>query len=420
MSRTEIRTVVLHQRGGGVSLNAIRMIPILSLMFIHCRSTWLVVCLGMLVLPLASEGGVLEKDCGNKDYSDRFVPPRDQGNAGFCYSFAASDLLAEAIDLSPPNTISAFHLASHYVSMSPNEVESANRRISFEIARPPSIPSQMSAGANGKGGMSGIGDPSGFGSSHSFLWRTHNPSGKPLLLREGGQTDLIAAHMLNQGKLCLERDVPSQMMLRSEKDKEQQNFFAMQMAKMAGGDEWARGKQKKDEVSLAACLDQELLGLRVKKDVQRLHSAIQNWAAVRLRREADEKCKHPIDLKERLVIHSKRYNFGGMMMPQRDDETSESDIKRLLDNGRPFALHYNPCILTHCTSEEVAKSWHGSMVVGRRWNTAKNRCELKIKNSWGASCAGALPSVECQNGYWWVDQQEVVSRPHEIIWIGKK
>lgn len=299
--------------------------------------------------------------------------------------------------------------------MTQAEVERANRSIQFEMLRPPVGVPNLGAGMGGMGMA-----PPGFDPS-TIYWRSHNPNGRGLLRREGGQTDLIAAHLLNQGRFCLEREVPSQMMLRSEKDKEQQNFFLIKMAKMAGGDEWARAKPIEKNISLPTC-HQEIPEFKLKKDVQRLHSAIQDWAAVLLRREADERCKNPAFVNEPLKTHSKRYNFGGFLIAQQNDEESRSDIKSLLDRQRPFALHYNPCILQNCTPDKASgtNSWHASMVVGRRWNNLKNRCELKIKNSWGASCENALPSVECKKGYWWVDQRDIVSRPHEIIWIDKK
>lgn len=55
---------------------------------------------------------------------------------------------------------------------------------------------------------------------------------------------------------------------------------------------------------------------------------------------------------------------------------------------------------------------HMSTIVGRRWNKNLNRCELKIRNSWGARCSGYKnPEYQkpenCLAGYVWVDQETI-------------
>lgn len=92
-----------------------------------------------------------EAQCGTLDYSSRFVPPKDQGNAGFCYSFTASDLISEAVGLQPPTTASALYAASQFIALSPTEVDAANRAIVFEHP-----PSTQNAGQNSFGNLAGV------------------------------------------------------------------------------------------------------------------------------------------------------------------------------------------------------------------------------------------------------------------------
>ncbi|MFS4460588.1 hypothetical protein [Bdellovibrio sp. HCB2-146] len=336
---------------------------------------------------------VTEDECSTKDYSSRFVPPKDQGNVGFCYSFAASDLVAEAAGVKPPDTVSAFQTAAQYVSMSPEEVQRANEAIVFE--NPVAIP---------MGGM--VAGPSMSGSTINPNFRNHNPTGQPLLKREGGQTDLIAAHLISQSRACLEKDVPSELMEKGYKDPAQQKFFALQMGKLAGGEQVQKFVKtdiyKKMQTSCVS--DPFLENL---DQTRPLKEAIQDWAAEKLRQQTDKMCVNPVWTKG-LKVHTRAFDGGSGAVKY---------MMSVLEKDRPFALHYNVSNLVQWPKN--AQSWHASIVTGRRWNKSKQVCEVVIKNSWGENCENALDPKSCDKGTWYLDIETFAKEKSEVIWIDK-
>lgn len=343
---------------------------------------------------------ITEAECSFKDYSDRFVPPKNQGNAGFCYSFAASDLLSEAASLKPPDTVSAFHAASQYISMSQDEVKSANAAISFDN---PPVPANIPMGSMTGGGNAALPE---INSNYRF----HDPSGKPLLKREGGQTDLIAASLIEKGHVCLEKDVPSELLGRNFKDSEQQNFFSMQMGTLGGGpniEKFVENKPLYNKLLNSCVLKPPLDGLN---QMLPLKEAIQDWAAQKLRTQTENLCKHPISTKG-LTVHSRSFTT------QEKNPNSIKYMMSVLDNGRPFALHYDLSIMMNWPSN--VSGWHSSIVTGRRWNKEKQTCELAIKNSWGENCDNERDPGTCKAGRWWFDTEKLAESKSEVIWIDK-
>ncbi|HEX7675842.1 MAG TPA: hypothetical protein VF412_16815 [Bdellovibrio sp.] len=340
---------------------------------------------------------ITEAECSFKDYSDRFVPPKDQGNAGFCYSFAASDLLSEAASVKPPDTVSAFHVASQYISMSQDEVKSANAAISFDN---PAIPANISMGAMMGNALPGI----------STNYRFHDPSGKPLLKREGGQTDLIAAHLIENGHVCLEREVPSELIGRNYKDSEQQNFFSIQMGTLGGGhdvEKFFGDKPLYNKLQNSCVANPPLDGLN---QMVPLKEAIQDWAAQKLRTQSENLCKHPVSTKG-LTVHSRSFTS------QEKNPNAIKYMMSVLDNDRPFALHYDLSIMMKWPPN--ISGWHSSIVTGRRWNKEKQTCELAIKNSWGENCDSEKEPGTCEKGRWWLDTDKLADSKSEVIWIDK-
>ncbi|WP_413582349.1 hypothetical protein [Bdellovibrio sp. HCB288] len=368
-------------------------------------SLFRILALSPLIFSSMALGKVTEAQCSTKDFSGRFVPPKDQGNAGFCYSFAASDLVAEAAGVKPPDTVSALYAGSQYISMSPDEVKKANEAISFDTPKQASQPQMGSMGGGFGGG--------GFATSVSLSdpnYRIHDPKGKPLLKREGGQTDLIAAHLINQGRACLEKEIPSEILGKNPSDPEQQGFFSMQLGSRAGGDEMNKVRENKKlyyDLQNTCMREPPLKGL---DQLRPYKEAVQDWAADHLRKNVTEACKSPVKLKG-LEVHSRSFTA------KEQNPESAAYIMSVLDQDRPFALHYNVTLMRKWP--EGAPSWHSSIVTGRRWNITKGTCEIEIKNSWGDSCAEALEPGICDKGRWYLDIEKLANDRSEVIWIQK-
>ena len=373
----------------------------------------------------APSAKITEAQCGTLDFSSRFVPPKDQGNAGFCYSFTASDLISEAVGLQPPTTASAFYAASQYIALSPTEVDAANSAIVFE--HPPSVPSTQSAGQNSFGYLAGgMGAMAGFPANPqiAFDFHTYNVYGKPLLAREGGSTDLLIAHLLNNKKICTESEIPSQLMLRRSTNPEQQNFFAIRLGELGGGEELNKAFPNRHARKPAVtsvdgiCLPEDLV-TRSRNQIGKINSHIQDWAAMKLRHEAEKRCQHPVNT-DGVQVHMESFRRGGLTSIT--PSAPADRMMELLQNGRPFGLHYDVCLIAKCDADYQAqgKGWHASVVVGRQWNPDTKSCQLKIKNSWGEGCTFAKNPKLCKDGYYYLDADTFASSDSQVIWINKK
>jgi hypothetical protein len=61
---------------------------------------------------------------------------------------------------------------------------------------------------------------------------------------------------------------------------------------------------------------------------------------------------------------------------------------------------------------------HADLIVGRRWNQAKDRCEYMIRNSWGQNCAGGMPGiVECDRGNFWIPDTAVEAAVSNVHYL---
>ncbi|RYZ86409.1 MAG: hypothetical protein EOP04_13955 [Proteobacteria bacterium] len=300
--------------------------------------------------------------------------------------------------MKPPNTASAFHVASQYVSMTPAEVDAANKAIAYET---PATEVLSTGGMAGGGNKAFTANPS---------YRQHSPSGRPLLSREGGQTDLIASHMIALGHICLEKEVPSELIGHNYKDSEQQNFFTMQMGSLAGGNEiesFYSDKKRVSKFQNSCVANPPFKGLN---QMMPLKEGIQDWAAETLRQQSEKLCKMPISTKG-LKVHSRSFKTS-----DRNPE-SLSYMMSVLNNDRPFALHYDVSLMAKFPSD--VSGWHASVVTGRRWNKEKNSCEIAIKNSWGEDCETAKEKWSCVKGNWWIDSELLANSKTEVIWIEK-
>jgi hypothetical protein len=346
-----------------------------------------------------AHGDVTEDQCQPvHQLAKKFGPIKDQGGAGFCYSFSTSDLFSEALGLKPPQTVSAFYFGSQYVAFSREEAARANQLVKVEKSSQPAIPS---------GGMVGDSIPL---PEAGAISRYEDMSGKPLLKREGGFPDMLAAHMIDVGHVCLESEIPSQLS-NNHNDPKQIDFFMMQMG------ENARGEFFNSEIDRllksSSCVDSPIAPTL--DEVRKIKGDLQDEAALVLKDETEMRCKHPISTAG-LEVHLD--SFRDRDVPNVRD-LSEKRMMSLLDEKRPFVLSYDACSLIQCPADTHKP--HASIVMGRQWNRKKNACELQIRNSWGKDCALKIkrPDVSCSKGIWSVDIREIADKPSNVTWIEK-
>jgi hypothetical protein len=152
------------------------------------------------------------------------------------------------------------------------------------------------------------------------------------------------------------------------------------------------------------------------EDMVKLKTKIQDYAARELRINTENKCSLDVDTSH-LKVHSVRF-LKNIFDPSFSSQASSEYMMKVLNQGRPFALQYNPCVLTHCNPD--SDDAHESVVEGRIWDPGQQKCMLKIRNSWGKHCAKGLdPKVKCEHGIYFVDIDSITSHENGITWIEK-
>lgn len=176
--------------------------------------------------------------------------------------------------------------------------------------------------------------------------------------------------------------------------------------------------QSKDECGPEVDLS-ERFGKETPKlsEIKSLHPAISDWAAVKLRREADSTCKHPVKLPSNARAVLKQY--GVLPLDKRKEGALEIMEPLMRHPPRPLNIGYNACVLLNTCKKPKEFLPHSSTVVGKRWNPVKKRCEVKIRNSWGASCKNINPDTECDKGYWWISTESLAANVFTSVWIEK-
>lgn len=94
----------------------------------------------------------------------------------------------------------------------------------------------------------------------------------------------------------------------------------------------------------------------------------------------------------------------------------KKEIDKRLDFSEPVMINYDPNDLL---SGDKIETSHFSLIVGRRFNKLKNRCEYLIRNSWGENKSGYNPEYEVEAGHQWVDVKFINKNVVEATYLSK-
>jgi hypothetical protein len=97
-------------------------------------------------------------------------------------------------------------------------------------------------------------------------------------------------------------------------------------------------------------------------------------------------------------------------------KTILGELNFKLDQYEPVLLDYSSEILEDRHFKKPIGSLHTSLIVGRRFNDQKNRCEYLIKNSYGESCIGYDSDYHCEKGFIWLPEQELYRSMTSIVY----
>jgi hypothetical protein len=89
-------------------------------------------------------------------------------------------------------------------------------------------------------------------------------------------------------------------------------------------------------------------------------------------------------------------------------------IDQVLNKGKPLSVVFNMSAYAPFASDEFN---HVITVVGRRWKN--DRCEYKIRNSWGKGCGSFHRDIDClpEEGSFWISGEDLGQSGKEISYI---
>lgn len=318
-----------------------------------------------LALPALASAGFYptqERDCTPVDVRNEFLGPiRDQKEIAWCYAFTAADMLAHAFKLRSP--ISAADIAINY-----NQ----------------SALSKLSRWFN-----------PGFTSSLS-----EEPRFTP---QETGFNKIALMREMNSG-YCPESVFSSEQWIKVQKADGAWVKSTVPMFEAIENISHLYAKRsnltsenvpfyfafKNVDVNTFVHL------LHTSKNITRFYSALREKIC------SQDRTEFPYSLHARMV-------FRNPWIFER--------IGGVLESKSIVGLDYDYRILKDRKHRGILFSeLHTSSIVGRRWNTQRNKCEYLIRNSYGNQC-DYDPSYGCEGGHVWIDESVIYPNMTSIVYL---
>ena len=316
---------------------------------------------------------VSEKECAPTDIRDHhphlkehFSNPQDQDSVGWCYGYTAADLLS--VDTGEP--VSAIHVSSIY---NKNITKNPVMKLGYNIGR-------------------------------LFMKDAYKE------VFEGGYISSALKDAMKSKEVCSDKNLPYYTLYSHEANALIRSIEAV--------------KKSYKEASITeanACemienrLGFSMLGVYADKD-KVIASLLNDNLNTALENLVRENCKgRMITLKEKSVRElskpreSTERNIGLSYEARVKDYLKE--VNHILTSGKPLGISYNV--------KHIAKKsgLHASTVIARRWNNG--RCEYKIRNSWGSSCAAYKKEIQCESseGTFWVNDETFFKMANGLTFI---
>lgn len=313
---------------------------------------------------------VSQKDCSNTDIRDtnpkiknnkvmreHFSTPRNQDSIGWCYAFVAADLLSAELD----TPISSIHASMIYNQFSEKGLLDYVKDLIEDKPGPV---------------------------------KKFNTSGNFKMVTESGHLDRAIRALRDRKKVCPERLLPFDQHLGKS---------TMSLIKKIEAIKLNVINKKLQEKMVCQELSQvlPLYGISTLEYDDIAHSLMTDNIHATLDLLAKKNCK------DNLVKIPMRY----VKYLAPDNAAFFSSINQTLNHGKPLSMNYN------VNSVATFSGNHVSLITARRWNNG--RCEYKVRNTWGASCASYQSGIDCnrQEGAFWLSDEKLKSTATQVHYL---
>ena len=293
-----------------------------------------------------------ERGCSAVDLRRRLPPVRNQGQRGFCFAFAAADLLSERLGI--PGGVSAYQVTANYFL---NGIDrSSSRRFGPDFEQHFYRPQQSTLHSQERLREVDV----------RRMMASHGEQGFDSV--SNGYVRRALADFSNANRVCSERDLPYDAAIDAQ-----------------GTDRVLAAARQRSAQESHRC---DGIGQPLINNANNLYIAL-NLEAVGVVREIEGRCQS-----QRPATPIIPQGFDSNW-PSKDERSSRA-IHRALDLRRPAAITIDMRSWMNPVPEQ--HSFHAMVVTGREWDARTNSCRIRIRNSWGASCAYPYgPRVRCDS-----------------------
>lgn len=322
----------------------------------------------------AEDYKITKKDCSPTDVRDHhpnlrdhFSRPQDQDSIGWCYGYAAADLLS--VETGEP--VSAIHVSTIF-----------NKKI-----------------------------------AESSLWKFGYSIGNLFMentfssVYEGGYIRSAVLDAMKNKSVCSDKDLPYY------------TDYSSDIHGLIKSIEIIKRQLKEEALTeTKACeiiedrLERSIFSTKRERD-KILASLIYDDLNVALEKLIRTNCEdRKLSLSKKKVRElSKPHRRGRDRHASReylsDLASYKKEVNDVLSKGSPLGISYNVKYVTPMNGN------HASTVIARRWENG--RCEYKIRNSWGQSCHSYQSDIECNGseGSFWVDDEKFFKMASGLTYI---
>jgi hypothetical protein len=320
--------------------------------------------------------------CTLIDYRDELPPVRNQGNMGWCYAFAAADLVSHKLQ----QNISPLHIALNYNhALNQGVIQQASRDSIQFLMRTLGLDSQER-----KNPPSPTTIRNQFVSN--FIPESH---------RETGWVDRSIVATQNSGGFCLDQPIEG-----LSQDNEQ--FIAVMGMINHMRESYLRELSNSPSMSGEEYICEHFKipeTLVLPLDTIGIEN-LSNYLEGQLLRDLffhliDEHCQQRIQAN--LIPHQINLRH----LNQADKLQS---INQILEGGSILSINFMSQMLT---GPQTEGEYHSATIVGRRRNNETLQCEYLVRNSWGPDCE-RYSTNECEDGHIWISQSDILDYAQEL------
>lgn len=335
--------------------------------------TWLLLLSFIVSMPYASAQHVSQQTCTDTDIREtnpkikndpklyeHFSKPRNQDSIGWCYAFAAADIVSAEVGA----PISALNVSTNYNELFEKSFfHRTFKKISYKF-NPPS-------------------DEDDFP------------------VEEGGFGE-FAVRSMSKKKFCEEKDFPY--------DQSYSNQTLNMIWKLEEAKKYILETEATEEVA-CQLVDFNLTigGLKLQDIAPITKTLTQKSLNETLLKVAETKCKDNL-------IEVPKLNVKTIYKPRTKLGVNRyfSHVNKALESGKPVYISYHSGDFTEPNGEA-----HASVVTARRWKNG--RCEYKVRNSWGKSCASYKKDIDCNlaEGSFWISDEQFRNSIKSINYVQK-